>query len=82
MRAAGTASFDGRVEILELVEPRPLAGDGVLIEFKRAGIGKWEEFVRAGGWDVGLRPPMALGVQGAGTIFAVGEDVTEFATGR
>jgi hypothetical protein len=34
------ASFDGRVEILELFEPRPLAGDEVMIEVKRAGIGK------------------------------------------
>ena len=40
MRAAGTASFDGRVEILELVELRPLAGDGVPIEVKGAGIGQ------------------------------------------
>jgi len=30
---------------------------------RAAGVGSnWDEFVRTGGWDVGAKPPMALGV--------------------
>jgi NADPH:quinone reductase-like Zn-dependent oxidoreductase len=37
--------------------------------------------VRSGGWDVGIRPPMALGVEAAGVITAVGANVAEFVVG-
>src|SRR5262245_9505483 len=56
-------------------DPRPLAGDEVLIEVRAAGVGNWEEFVRTGQWDVGRVPPMALGVEAAGTIAAIGDSV-------
>jgi hypothetical protein len=41
-----------------------------------AGVGNWDEIVRVGDWDVGRRPPLALGVEAAGIVDAVGEDVT------
>ncbi len=42
-----------------------------------AGMGQWDGLLHLpGGWDVGLRPPAALGVEGAGTVVAVGPDVT------
>src|ERR671923_45894 len=44
------------------------------------GVGAWDRLLN-GGWDVGLRPPAALGVEGAGRVLAVGAYVDEFAVG-
>lgn len=68
--------------LLELEEPPALADDEVLIEVHAAGIGNWDEIVRTGGWDVGTRPPMALGVEAAGVVLATGAGVTGLATGH
>jgi NADPH:quinone reductase-like Zn-dependent oxidoreductase len=53
----------------------------VLLEVRAAGVGNWDEFVRTGGWDVGAKPPMALGVEAAGTVLAVGHAVDDWAPG-
>ena len=60
-------------ELLELPEPASPGPGELLIEVQAAGIGPWDAFVGAGGWDVGLRPPAALGVEGTGVVAAVGE---------
>jgi NADPH:quinone reductase-like Zn-dependent oxidoreductase len=44
-------------------------------------VGNWDEFVRTGGWEVGARPPMALGVEAAGTVLAAGPAVGDWAPG-
>ncbi|MGA6949315.1 MAG: zinc-binding dehydrogenase, partial [Solirubrobacterales bacterium] len=44
-------------------------------------VGNWEEFVRTGEWDVGRAPPMALGVEAAGTITAIGDSVEDWDPG-
>jgi NADPH:quinone reductase-like Zn-dependent oxidoreductase len=62
-------------------EPRPLADDEVLLEVRAAGVGNWDELVRTGGWDVGAKPPMALGVEAAGVVLAVGQSVTDWTPG-
>lgn len=81
MQAAGVRVLGGPVEELELADP-PEPGDGeVLIDVLAAGIGNWEDLVRTGDWDVGIRPPMALGVEAAGTVRAVGAGVSRFAGG-
>ena len=67
--------------MIEVPEPRPLEDDEVLIRVKAAGVANWDEIVRTGGWDVGRGPPMALGVEAAGTVAAVGGAVTEWAAG-
>jgi NADPH:quinone reductase-like Zn-dependent oxidoreductase len=67
--------------MIEVGEPRPLAGDEVLLEVRAAGVANWDEFVRTGGWDVGARPPMALGVAAAGTVLAAGQAVGGWAPG-
>ena len=67
--------------MIEVDEPRPLAGDEVLLEVKAAGVANWDEFVRTGAWDVGARPPMALGVEAAGTVLAAGQTVSNWAPG-
>ena len=59
----------------------PPAADEVVILVQTAGVGNWDEIVRVGGWDVGSRPPLALGVEAAGIVAAVGEDVTSLAPG-
>ncbi|OBG34142.1 oxidoreductase [Mycobacterium sp. E3198] len=78
MRVAGVRSFGGKVETLEVDDPRPLEADEVLIDIRAAGIGNWDNIVRYGGWDVGARPPLALGVEGAGVIQAVGSHASGF----
>src|SRR3954453_16873973 len=81
MLVAGIRRTGGDVGMIDVPGPRPLAGDEVLIEVRAAGVGNWDEFVRTGGWDVGRRPPMALGVEAAGLVMAVGSMVTDWASG-
>jgi NADPH:quinone reductase-like Zn-dependent oxidoreductase len=81
MRVAGIRRVGARVEMIEVDEPRPLAVDEVLVEVRAAGVANWDELVRTGGWDVGARPPMALGVEAAGTVLAVGQAAGEWAPG-
>ena len=75
MRAAGVRRFSGSVEVLELPGPRALRPDEVLIDVRACGVGNWDEFARTGDWDLGARPPMALGVEAAGLVTAVGDQV-------
>jgi len=77
MQVAGIRTVGARVELIEVGEPRPLAGDEVLLEVMAAGVGNWDEFVRAGGWDVGGEPPMALGVEAADIVLAADEVLLE-----
>jgi NADPH:quinone reductase-like Zn-dependent oxidoreductase len=44
-------------------------------------MGPWDGLLPTGGWDVGLRPPAALGVEGAGRVLAVGPEVTDVVVG-
>ena len=81
MRAAGIETFGGDVRILELAAPQSPAPDEVMIAVRAAGVGNWDEIVRVGGWDVGRRPPLVLGVEAAGVVVAVGEEVTSLAPG-
>ena len=78
MLVAGVRAFGGKVETLEVDDPRPLAADEVLIDVRSAGVGNWDDIIRAGGWDVGRRPPLALGVEAAGVIEAVGDRQSGF----
>jgi NADPH:quinone reductase-like Zn-dependent oxidoreductase len=81
MRAAGISGYGGAVGRIDLPDPRPLADDEVLIEVRAAGVGNWEEFVRKDEWDVGRAPPMALGVEAAGIVTAVGDSVEDWGPG-
>jgi NADPH:quinone reductase-like Zn-dependent oxidoreductase len=81
MRAAGVRRIGGAVGPVDLPGPRRLRADEILIEVRACGVGNWAEFVRTGGWDVGTRPPMALGVEAAGIVAAAGPAVTGFAAG-
>jgi NADPH:quinone reductase-like Zn-dependent oxidoreductase len=81
MQVAGIRRLGAMVELFEVDGPRPLAGDEVLLEVVAAGVGNWDEFVRTGGWDVGTRPPTALGVEAAGTVLEVGPSVSDWSPG-
>ena len=81
MRAAGIDAFGDDVRLLELAAPASPAPDEVVISVHAAGVGSWDEIVRVGEWDVGRRPPLVLGVEAAGVVAAVGEDVTSFVPG-
>ena len=81
MQAAGIDVFGGEVRVLKLAAPASPAPDEVVISVRAAGVGNWDEFVRVGNWDVGRRPPLALGVEAAGVVAAAGKDVTSLAPG-
>lgn len=81
MLVAGVRTLGGTVETFEVDDPRPLAADEVLIDVRGAGIGNWDNIIRYGGWDVGTRPPLALGVEAAGVITAVGNQQSGFNVG-
>jgi NADPH:quinone reductase-like Zn-dependent oxidoreductase len=81
VQAAGIDAFGGDVRLLELPTPRSPAPDEVIISVRSAGVGNWDEFVRVGDWDVGRQPPLALGVEAAGIVEAIGDDVSNVAPG-
>ena len=81
MRAAGIRTTGGDVEALDLPAPRKPAADEVLLRVRAAGVGVWEDYVRTGGWDIGRRPAMALGVEAAGVVVAVGRQVGRLSPG-
>jgi NADPH:quinone reductase-like Zn-dependent oxidoreductase len=81
VRVAGIQAVDGPVELIDVPDPPAPAGDEVLIDVRAAGVGNWDNVVRRGEWDVGIPPPMALGVQAAGVVVAVGERVDGWAPG-
>jgi NADPH:quinone reductase-like Zn-dependent oxidoreductase len=81
MRAAGIERFGGEVRMLELAAPGSPAADEVVISVRAAGVANWDEFVRSGQWDVGRQPPLALGVEAAGVVESIGDDVLTLAPG-
>lgn len=81
MKAAGIRRIGGPIELLDIPEPPAPKPDELLIAVYVAGVANWDDFVRRGGWDVGTSPPMALGVEAAGSVRAVGSDVYRFRVG-
>jgi len=81
VRAAGIERFGGDVRELSLPDPRPAGAGETLIAVRAAAVAPWDEIVRRGSWDVGPRPPMALGVAAAGTVAAVGAGVDGWSVG-
>jgi NADPH:quinone reductase-like Zn-dependent oxidoreductase len=81
VRAAGIRRIGGPIELLDISEPPAPKPDELVIDVYAAGVANWDDIVRRGGWDVGTSPPMALGVEAAGTVRAVGSDVSRFRVG-
>src|SRR5580704_11057367 len=73
----------GGPEVLKVAErqaPRPGPGE-VVVEVAAAGVNFMDIYVREGVGNYRTEPPFVLGVEGAGTVSAVGEDVTGLAVG-
>ena len=86
MRAIALDRFGGPETLKVQTVPIPEAGaDEILIHVEAAGVGAWDPFEREGGFVevLGRAPnfPYVLGTDGAGTVTAVGETVTEFKEG-
>jgi NADPH:quinone reductase-like Zn-dependent oxidoreductase len=75
MRACGITAWSGPVRLLDLEPPRSPGPGEILLDVLAAGVGPWDRLLASGAWDVGLRPPAALGTEGAGRVLAVGEGV-------
>ena len=81
MIGLGVRTAGAPVTVLELPSPRqPVAGE-LLLEVIAAGIGPWDALLHTGGWDVGLVPPAALGVEAVGRVTDVGPGETDFSRG-
>jgi NADPH:quinone reductase len=86
MKAAAIDRFGG-VETLSLqtLSMPEVGPDEVLIRVESAGVAVWDAFEREGGFAklFGIEPkfPYVLGTDGAGTVAAVGEQVTRFRKG-
>src|SRR2546423_3802295 len=81
MRACGVRRFGSDVALLDLAEPPAPGPQQVVVAMDGAGLGGWDRLVASGQWDVGLHPPAAMGVEGAGRVVIVGEGATDVAVG-
>ena len=86
MQAAAIDRFGGVETITLQTLPMPEVGpDEVLIRVESAGVAVWDIFEREGGFAqiFGIEPkfPYVLGSDGAGTVVAVGEQVSRFKKG-
>src|SRR5262245_35987999 len=86
MRAAAIDRFGGPEMILLHMLPLPeVESDEVLIRIESAGVAEWDPLEREGGFVqmLGMTPtfPYVLGTDGAGTVAAVGKQVTGFKEG-
>lgn len=83
MRAIAIDRFGAvdEMQVQTLPVPEPGPGD-VLIRLEFAGVGEWDPFEREGGFKEMMptppRFPYVLGSEGAGTVTAVGAQVTRF----
>ncbi|MFF0305569.1 NADP-dependent oxidoreductase [Streptomyces sp. NPDC004562] len=82
MKAIGV-SGPGKTDVvpLDLPEPPPPGRGQIVVDVEAAGMGPWDRLLNTGGWDVGLRPPAALGVEGVGRVRAVGPGVQGISVG-
>jgi NADPH:quinone reductase-like Zn-dependent oxidoreductase len=69
-----------RMRLRKLPVPEPGPRD-VLIRMSGAEVGDWDILVREGDWPMGRPFPLVLGLAGAGTVAALGAEVTDFAEG-
>lgn len=80
MRAAVVTRFGGPevLEVQDLPAPQPEEGQ-ILADVEAVGVNYRDVYERNGTY--GGSPPLVAGVEGAGTVTAVGENVTEFSIG-
>jgi NADPH2:quinone reductase len=87
MKAVVLKSLGGpeRLETVELPMPKP-AADEIIIKVSWAGVNFIDVSMRTGAYGQSRtypsQLPMTLGMEGAGTVEAVGEGVTDVAVGQ
>jgi NADPH2:quinone reductase len=82
VRAVAVTEFKGEPSLVDLPTPEPGPGE-VLVHLSAAGINPVDALIADGMYD-GTMPhtfPLVLGVDGAGTVEALGAGVTHFAVG-
>lgn len=83
MRAVRIDEFGGPEVLVPVDVPDPVPGPGqVLVRVAAAGVNRADALVRAGVYHRAGRPPLIPGVEGAGTVAAVGEGVTGIRAGQ
>lgn len=80
MRAIQVQSFGGPevLEVVQLDAPKPGPGQ-VLVDVAATGVNYIDTYHRSGTYNVPL--PLVPGSEGAGTVFAIGEGVTDLKVG-
>jgi NADPH2:quinone reductase len=83
MRAIAIQRFGGPevLEVLDLPDPAPGPTE-VLLAVDVAGVNRADILVRTGRYHRAGRPPLILGVEGAGTVLAVGTEVDHVVVGQ
>ena len=82
MRALEQPSLDGPAVMRVVDVPVPVVGpDEVLVKVGAAGVNFADVMQTRGTYDGGPKPPYVAGFEAAGTVVALGEDVTRVAVG-
>ena len=83
MRAAQIVEYGppSVIQVTNIPRPQPQSGQ-LLVRVKAAGVGPWDALVREGRSDVPQTLPLTLGSDIAGTVDAMGADVSGFAVGN
>lgn len=83
MQAVVVREFGGPEQLLlaEFPDPRPGPGE-VAVAIVAAGVNRADVLARAGRYHRAGPPPLVLGLEGAGTVVAIGDQVTDLAVGQ
>jgi NADPH2:quinone reductase len=82
MRVVQVAEFGPAQNLLLAEEPDPTPGPGqLLVSVEAAGVNRADLLFRSGRYHSGPPLPAIVGSEGAGTVVAVGADVTGFSVG-
>jgi NADPH:quinone reductase-like Zn-dependent oxidoreductase len=69
------------IQVANIPRPQPQSGQ-LLVRVKAAGVGPWDALVREGRTAIPQTLPLTLGSDIAGTVEAMGADVSGFAVGN
>lgn len=83
MRAIQIQKFGGpeQLQVVELPDPVPGPGE-VLIAVAAAGVNRADVLTRAGQYHRAGKPPLIPGLEGAGTVVAIGDGVDSVTVGQ
>ena len=83
MRAAQIVEYGppSVIQVADIPRPQPQSGQ-LLVRVKAAGVGPWDALIREGRSAIPQTLPLTLGSDIAGTVEAMGADVSGFAVGK